>query len=166
MQTFVRAGAVVGLVTLGYVLGSSGVFAPASAAAQIQPADAYADTTKEKVKGVYEGIASAMATLEQEGFYGPAIKGVNAFAVSVGGVDALRDLENNQAVDPETFVGLYAGLAVDEVAEHLSFDEEGRLLYKNRAVRLYPISKIQQLIARRRQLAGIEEDPLAPKITP
>jgi hypothetical protein len=166
MQTIIRAGAAAGLLSLGYVLGVSGLFAPAPAAAQVTPADQFADTTKEKVKAVYEAVASTMATLEQEGFYRPAVQGVNAFAVSVGGVDALRDLENNQSVDPETFAGLYAGLAVDEVAEHLSFDDQGRLMYKNRIVRLYPISKIQQLIARRRQLAGIEEDPLSPKITP
>jgi hypothetical protein len=164
MQTFVRAGAVLTLVALGYVLGASGVLAPATA--QIQPAAQYADTVKEKVKTVYEQVASSMATLEQEGLYTPAIKGVNAFAVSVGGVNALNDLETTQSVDPETFVGLYAGLAVDEVTPHLSFDEDGRLLYKNRPVRLYPISTMQQLIARRRELAGIEQDPALPSVRP
>ncbi|HUG92334.1 MAG TPA: hypothetical protein VML55_15960 [Planctomycetaceae bacterium] len=164
MQTIIRAAAALGLMILGYVLGVSGLFAPSPAAAQIQPADQYADATREKVKAVYESVASAMATLEQEGLYRPAIQGVNAFAVSTGGVDVLHDLETSQSVDPETFVGLYAGLAVDDVAQHLSYDEDGRVLYKNRPVRLYPISRIHQLIARRRQLAGIEEDPLAPKV--
>ena len=166
MQTFVRAGTALGLLAVGYALGVSGVLAPAPAAAQIQPASQYADTVKEKVKTVYEQIASSMATLEQEGLYQPAIKGVNAFAVSVGGVEALRDLETTQSVDPETFVGLYAGLAVDEVAPHLSYDEDGRLLYKSRPVRLYPISKLQQLMSRRRELAQIEEDPTAPSLKP
>ena len=49
-----------------------------------------------------------------------AIIGVNYFAVSVGGIDAIRDLEEDRGVDPETLAGLRAGFAVPEVAEHLN----------------------------------------------
>lgn len=156
MRTICRTGAVLGLIAFGYVLGSLGVVGPSPASAQ-QSADPLTDQHKEKIKAAYDALSSAMVVLEQDQLYKPAIKGMNAFAVSTGGLDAVRDLETTQAVDPETFVGLYAGEATDEVAKELTFDDEGRLLYKNKVVRMYPISKLRQLFARRRQLAGVED---------
>ena len=78
-----------------------------------------------------------MQVLSDEKRYVPAIQGLNAFATSAGGVDAVADLESGQGVDPETFAGLYAGQALAEVAEHLGRDAEGHLTYKNKIVRIY-----------------------------
>jgi hypothetical protein len=94
-----------------------------------------------------------MQMLQDEKRYVPAILGLNAFATSVGGVDAIADLESGQGVDPETFAGLYAGQAVPEVAEHLAHDAQGRVTYKSRIVRLYNPTRLRQLFAARGDFA-------------
>lgn len=153
------------LLALGYALGTLNVFALPFAGAQdepVQPAEsALSEEAKTKVKAANEALLSAMTTLQAEQLYNPAIKGINAFAVTVGGIDAIADLESGRGVDPETFAGLYAGDAVDEVAQHLGRDEEGRLTYKNRVVRLYPISRLKRMLAERARLAGTAPDESA-----
>lgn len=93
-----------------------------------------------------------------------AIIGTNYFAVSVGGIDAIRDLEESRGVDPETLAGLYAGFAIPSVAKHLNLiktsdaqgklqvtinDAAGRLRYKGAAVRLYSPERLRELFDRR-----------------
>ena len=75
-------------------------------------------------------------------------------------MDAVADLDSGQGVDPVTFAGLYAGRAIQEVADHLSYDEEGRLLYKNKVVRMYSIERLKRLFAQQDLLAGKEERTL------
>ncbi|MEO1982765.1 MAG: hypothetical protein ABGZ24_19825, partial [Fuerstiella sp.] len=58
--------------------------------------------------------------LEAINFENSAMIGTNYFAVSVGGIDAIRDLEEGRGVDPETYAALYAGYARPEVAKHLN----------------------------------------------
>jgi hypothetical protein len=91
--------------------------------------------------------------LQEEKRYVPAIQGLNAFATTVGGVDAIADLESGQGVDPETFAGLYAGQALAEVAESLARDAEGHLTYKNKIVRVYSSTRMRQLFAMRAEFA-------------
>jgi hypothetical protein len=79
---------------------------------------------------------------------------MNTYAIMVGGVDALDDLESGRGVDPETFAALYAGDAIDEVAQHLSRDEDGRLTYKNRPLRIYPVSRLKKLHSQRLVITG------------
>ncbi|MCR9198416.1 MAG: hypothetical protein NXI04_07235 [Planctomycetaceae bacterium] len=93
-----------------------------------------------------------------------AFIGVNYFGVSVGGIDALKDLEEGRGVDPETFAALYAGFAVPSVARHLNMKKQllaggglklqiespdGRLRYKGAAIRLYSRQKLSSLFDRR-----------------
>ncbi|MCH7688590.1 MAG: hypothetical protein IH899_18235 [Planctomycetes bacterium] len=90
-----------------------------------------------------------MIALQQENVYNSATKGLNSFLVSTGGGDAVADLESGRGVDPETFAALYADLATDEVAQHLAKDEEGRLTYKGKLVRIYPIARLKELFTKR-----------------
>lgn len=96
-------------------------------------------------------------------FNQPAISTLNYFAVSVGGIDAIKDLEEGRGVDPETLGALYAGYATPEVARHLNLKFErggkiridavdGRLRYKGTVVRMYSASKLRELYALRKAL--------------
>jgi hypothetical protein len=125
-------------------------------------ADAIQGTVRDKLRDADRIMSEAMQMLQDEKRYVPAILGLNAFATSVGGVDAMADLESAQGVDPETFAGLYAGQAVPEVAEHLAHDAQGRVTYKNRVVRLYSPTRLKQLFAARGEFAPASAAP-APK---
>ena len=98
--------------------------------------------------------------LQAIGFENSAVIGINYFAVSVGGIDAIRDLEEGRGVDPETYAALNAGFAKPEVAKHLNLrksesttgtlhlkieDADGRLRYKGTAVRLYSPTRLREL---------------------
>lgn len=100
-------------------------------------------------------------------FQRSAIIGLNYFAVSTGGIDAVKDLEENRGVDPETLGGLLAGMATPEVSRHLNMTKtldpsgnlslkidaaDGRLRYKGSVIRMYPASKLKELFERRRLL--------------
>lgn len=78
--------------------------------------------------------------------------GLNFFAVSVGGVNAEQDLEEGRGVDPETFAALYADLASPKIAEHLDYDELGRLRYKKNVIRLYSRDRLRALFHERDRL--------------
>lgn len=154
MRTVVRGGVALGLVALGYVLGSGGLFW--TAAAQDQSPTGQTDELTLKIRAAHEALAAAQQMLEGQGAYVPAIKGLNSMAVTAGGLNAVEDLETGRGVDPETFAGLYAGRATDAVKAELSFDEQGRLLYKSKLVRLYPISRLRHLFDERDRLSGID----------
>jgi hypothetical protein len=155
MRTVVRCAVGLGLVGVGYVLGSVGVWPSRTAQAQLPQAGGAQEPaglskeTAEKVKAAIDAVKAATTVLQEDGRYTPAVNGVNAFAATVGGVNALEDLETNRAVDPETFAALYAGQAVDEIAEHLGRDREGRLTYKDKVVRMYSLARIRELLAQR-----------------
>lgn len=157
MRSVSRYLAAFGLLAVGYVLGDSGFLTPRDATAQ-QPAAGIKKETVDKIKLMHEAITGVLGSLQTEGRYQPAIKVANSYAATCGGVNALQDLETGPAVDPETFAGLYAGLAVDTVAEHLDRDEQGRLTYKNKVIRLYSVDRLQRLQRERDKLAGIEEE--------
>jgi hypothetical protein len=140
------------LIGLGYLLGNLNVLRIPIAFAQDETGPSE-DATK-KIQAAYDALRGAMDTLKQEGFYQSATKGLNSYAVLAGGVDALKDLEEGKGVDPETFAALYAGDAVESVAEHLSRDEDGRLTYKNKVVRIYPISRLKKMYERRAIMTG------------
>lgn len=78
--------------------------------------------------------------------------GVNYFATSVGGINAERDLEEGRGVDPETFAALYAEMATPRIAQHLDYDEQGRLRYKKNVIRIYSRDRLKQVFQRRDQL--------------
>ena len=136
------------LLFIGYVLGALQVGAPSPLRAD-PGTDAIQGTVRDKLRDADRMMSEAMQVLQDDKRYVPAIVGLNAFATSVGGVDAMADLESGQGVDPETFAGLYAGQATPEVAEHLAHDAQGRVTYKSRTVRLYNPTRLKQLFAAR-----------------
>jgi hypothetical protein len=163
MRNVMQAGAALSLVAIGYILGVTGFANPGVLRAQEAEAEpAPGDTpamgpskeAQDQIRAAFEALSAAMQSLEQEKLYVPATRGVNSFAVIAGGINAIEDLEMNRGVDPETFAGLYAGMAVDGVAEHLARDDEGRVTYKNKVVRMYSISRLKQLFAKRAQMSG------------
>jgi hypothetical protein len=156
MRTLARIGGAAALVALGFVLGSSGFLRPATAqdppAAQ-QPTQRLPEEVTTKLKETYSALLAAMQELQRQNMYQPAVEGVNSFAISVGGLNVLEDLETTRSVDPETFAALYADRAVEQVAQHLARDDAGRLTYKGKVVRMYPIARIKQLFAKRDAIA-------------
>jgi hypothetical protein len=149
------------LLFVGYVLGALQFAAPSPLRAD-QSTDAIQGTVRDKLRDADRMMSEAMQVLQDDKRYVPAIVGLNAFATSVGGVDAMADLESGQGVDPETFAGLYAGQATPEVAEHLAHDAQGRVTYKSRTVRLYNPTRLKQLFAARVEFTPAGAGP-APK---
>jgi hypothetical protein len=135
-----------GLVLFGYVLGSLQFDTPSMLKAQSEPLP---NAIRERLRETDRVLSETMQVLADEKRYVPAIQGLNAFATSAGGVDAVADLESGQGVDPETFAGLYAGQALAEVAEHIGRDAEGHLTYKNKVVRIYSAMRLRELFTAR-----------------
>lgn len=111
----------------------------------------------------YRSAADVEGFLTAIKFNRPAASTTNYFAVSVGGVDAIRDLEEGRGVDPGTLGALYAGYALPEVARHLNLKFErggkiridapdGRLRYKGTVVRMYSPMRLRELYALRKSL--------------
>lgn len=160
MSHMVRVVCCLGLFATGYWCGQTEVISTSELQAQ-QQADAArqgaSQDTLRKIRVAHDAIADAQSSLENEQLYVPAIAGPNSFAVMVGGVNAVQDLERGLGVDPETFVGLYSGFATEEVAPKLDYDDEGRLTYDGRLVRLYPKSRLRQLRAMQEKIAAGDE---------
>lgn len=153
MSWTLRMGVVCGLVALGYLWGR--VDATVGLVAQAQESSALpSEETLKKIQTANDALKIAVDALKNESRYTLATRTLNSFAVMTGGVNAIDDLESGRGVDPETFAGLYSGDAADEVAQHLSKDEDGRLTYKNRVIRIYPVSRLQKLHAQRLILTG------------
>ncbi|MCH8829903.1 MAG: hypothetical protein IID45_10030 [Planctomycetes bacterium] len=146
-----RSLAAMGLLTVGYVLGTTHAWRPQQALAQPAAADA---STEDKVKAAQQALKVAQEALVADKKYSLVITGTNAFATTVGGVDALADLQAGRGVDPETYAGLYAGQATPEISKDLKKDDKNRLMYKNRVVRMYSIARLKILYARRGELDG------------
>lgn len=150
------------LVLVGYILGSVELFSPARLLAQgasDKKTIDLGDDAQTKIRQAAEALRIAAEALTNEQKYEPAIKGINTFSILSGGRNAVDDLENGAIVDPETFSALYADLATDEVAVHLGRDAEGRLTYKGKVIRIYPVQFLQQLYAQRADLTGEELSP-------
>lgn len=162
MRTGVTFVAALALVTFGYVLGASQVLSPTVVLAQAdakKPAETTggpSQETQDKLKSAADALKTAMEALQNETLYNPATQGMNAFAVLSGGLNVKDDLERGRGVDPETFAALYAGLATDDIAAEIGRDAEGRVTYKGKVVRMYPVSRIKSLYAARASLTGEE----------
>lgn len=148
------------LITVGYVLGASQSFQSTRLHAQ-QASGTPTEEAEDKIKRGVRQLVEAQSALEQENFMRPATKGLNAFAVSCGGVNALDDLEAGNGVDPETFAGLYAGMAKPDIAAQLGRDDQGRITYKNKIVRMYPVSRLKKMFATRLKYLGENQDDSA-----
>lgn len=162
MKSFARFASSAALVTAGTLLGVALTSPFGSLTAQEAASEGSAAATvdisqanAEKVKQASDALATAQAALEQDGAYRRAIRGLNAYAVLSGGVDALADLESGHGVDPITFAGLHAGLAEDEVTPHLAFDANGRLTYKGKLVRMYPPERMRGMLKRQEGVLAV-----------
>lgn len=144
--------AMAAVLAFGYVLGSTNVLRLPSLFGQDE--QTISEDAQKKVQAAYDALRSAMDTLKQEGTYKPVTKGLNSYAVLAGGLDMETDLEEGRGVDPETFAALYAGDATETVAENLARDDEGRLTYKNKVIRIYPISRLKRIYEQRQIITG------------
>jgi hypothetical protein len=155
MRWLVRSICASVLLLAGYVLGSLHVELLNHVQADDPPADALPTPVRDRLREADRNLNEAMQLLQDEKRYVPAIQGLNAFATSVGGVDAVADLESGLGVDPETFAGLYAGQALAEVAQQLGRDAEGHMTYKNKIVRMYNPSRLKRLFTMRADLVPV-----------
>lgn len=147
------------LFAVGYLAGQQQLLSQQQAAAQEEEEESIRSQlsveANDKLQDVYTSINGATAVLQGESRHRSAIVGFNSFGVTVGGLDAIRDLEEGRGVDPETFAGLYAGLAIEEVSPHIAFNEDGQLTYKDKIVRMYPTSRLKRLYGERLKMAGL-----------
>ena len=118
--------------------------------------EALPEEAANEIRAVNRALQSAAEEMERSQAYVPATDGVNALLLLSGGGNALEDLEKGTGVDPETFAALYAEMAVPEVKQNLSVDDEGRLLYKGRIVRMYSKSRLKEMFENRLKYAPIE----------
>ena len=155
MRQFCRSLTAFSLLGVGYFLGSSQVLTDNRVNAQGKAAEAA--VSQEEVKAITDVVTAAQAAkavLSGAGHYNLATKSLNVSAMLAGGVDAIADHEAGRGVDPETFAGLYANDATDEVAPDLAKDEQGRLTYKGKVVRMYSVSKLKQVYQERLRYSG------------
>lgn len=142
----------------GYAAGTSGTSLNRTATAfddaQPAPAIELAEETQSKIHEAKLSLQDAMGALESEGRYSSITDGLNAFLILSGGGNAMEDLESGHGVDPETFAALYAGLAIPEVEDHLARDDQGRLTYKGKVIRMYSQSRLEQSYAVRSRLTN------------
>ena len=158
MRMLARCGFGVGILAVGYVLGACGAFDMTGLRAQAPADSGPSDETIDKIREANNAINAAMLALKNDGRYQSVIQEPNAFAVMSGGLNAMADLESGRGVDPVTFAGLYAGRAIGDIEADLTKDEEGRLLYKNKLVRMYSIGRLKQMHTVRAQILGEEEE--------
>lgn len=119
-----------------------------------QEANNPAEETQKKIQAANDALKIAMEALKAESLYNPASRSMNVYGILTGGLDAVDDLEAGRGVDPETFAALYSDQASDEVLPHLAKDEQGRLTYKNKVVRLYPVTRLKRDYNKRLLMTG------------
>ena len=169
MRLFVAAS----LVTFGYFLGSTPVFRAAQAQSEEEMPS---EDAIRKIGEAHSLLKAAAQQLITESRYTSVTKAVNPYSVFVGGINVKDDLESGHGVDPETFAALNVaaydlkhntlkeekdrrdrkadkenedGLADWIDTNLLGYDNNGRLTYRNKVVRLYSISRMRKLNAQR-----------------
>ena len=155
MRSVTRGLIVVGLFVVGYACGAAGLFSPLPVKAQTDSGPSI--EAIEKIKAAHDSLTGAMATLQGNQRYTSVMNGVNTFAVTVGGLDAAKDLEDGRGVDPETFAALYAGLASDEYRDKIGRDESGQVTYNGKVVRMYSVARLKALFSERDKIVGLGE---------
>jgi hypothetical protein len=153
MSNTTRVLSALGLIACGFVLGRMDMSSFNRLDAQEQAAGPSEETTK-KIQLANDALKASVESLKNESLYIPATKSINVFGVLTGGLNAVDDLESGLGVDPETFAALYADDATEDVKQHLGKDEDGRLTYKNKVVRIYPISRLKKAYAQRMVVTG------------
>ena len=150
MRRWQSALAYTGVLTLGYIAGVSGLGTTPATAQEA----AAATKPNIKVGAALSALSEAADGLKADGNYETITQGVNSFLVLSGGGNAKADLESGQGVDPETYGALYAGLVIPELAEQITKDDSGRLVFNGQIIHMYSKSKLQRVFANRLKLAG------------
>lgn len=181
MRNSMRFVLACGLVAFGYVLGSihSDRLALANPEEELPSEDSI-----RKIADANNALKSAAQQLTIESRYSSVTKAINPYAVLVGGLNVKEDLEDGHGVDPETFAALNVAAydlkknplkgeksdAADDNAladwvdpQLLAFDANGRLMYKNKVVKVYSISRLRKLNALRTLVLGGVKDRKAAK---
>lgn len=162
MSTLKRCGWMLGILAAGFVLGRVDWSGLRIARAQ-EPAAGPSEEAMKKIQTAHDALKIAAEALKNESLYVPATKSLNVFGLLSGGLNAVDDLEAGRGVDPETFAALYADEGTDDVKQHLGRDEDGRLTYKNKVVRIYPISRLKRAYGQRLIMSGeVKAPPKAP----
>ncbi len=154
MMTTGRWLSAIGLVGLGFLLGRMDFHTVSVIRAQDADATGPSDETTKKIQLANDALKAAAESLKNESLYIAATKPINVLGILSGGINAVDDLESGRGVDPETFAALYADEATDDVKLHLGKDEDGRLTYKNKVLRIYPISRLKKMNAQRKVVTG------------
>lgn len=157
MRPFCKMLSVLGLVALGYALGASGTLAPRTLEAQGAAEAGPSEDARKKLADAFNALKAAAEPLEQENLYASATTGMNVFAVAAGGLNCINDLEEGRGVDPETYAALFAGEGKPEIKEHIDFDDQNRMTYKGKVVRLYPKYRMKKIYQDRLKFAGIKK---------
>ena len=144
------AGAIV--FAAGYAAGSCFTTAPPHLAAQQDASTQFTNEMLSSYRKSHKSVQDLSSVFKAAGRLTSVSGGINYFAASVGGTDAERDLNDGQGVDPETFAALYAELVAPSVAQHLDYDEQGRLRYKKNVIRMYSRERLRELFQQREQL--------------
>lgn len=157
MRAIWKTVSVLSIFGLGFLAGTMQWSAQSTAVAQFED-DGASEEVAKSITAAYSALQTVRSNLNQEGRYTPATKILNATALMAGGIDAMADLESGKGVDPETFGGLYAGQATDEVSIDLDTDENGRLTYKGKVIRMYSIERLKNFYKERLKFAGEDEE--------
>lgn len=136
----------------GYLVGNSHFASQRTLTASIQDDERLGDEILVTYKAAQLRFNELADQLEAESRYRSVSSDPNFFAVSVGGIDALRDLEEGRGVDPETFASLYAERSIPEIAEHIEIGSDGRLRYKGDIVRMYSRERLKSVFRKRDEI--------------
>ncbi len=136
----------------GYLVGSSHSTNQTTVTAATQEEQRLSDQTLVTYRAAQLRFTELGDVLAAENRYRSVSNDHNYFAVSVGGIDAFRDLEEGRGVDPETFAALYAERSVPEIAQHVEFGDDGRLRYKGNIVRVYSRERLKSMFNRRDEI--------------
>ncbi len=150
------AGAV--LFAAGYAVGTFSGQLSLPLQAQQEDVAQYSQDVLQAYQKAHKSVREVTNLFVASGQSTSASGGLNFFGASVGGINAEQDLEEGRGVDPETFAGLYADMATPKIAEHLDYDELGRLRYKKNVIRIYSRDRLKQLFQKRDQLEIQSDD--------
>ncbi len=138
----------------GYLCGTwnAGMPQNLSAVQQQKPVEEISSDTLTAYQKFRKGSNDLSDSLAGESLQVSAVEGLNFFALSVGGIDAVRDLEEGRGVDPETLAAIYADRASPEISQHVDTDPQGRRRYKGTVIRMYSKERLKEVFQRRDQM--------------
>lgn len=140
------------MFSIGYVVGTADLTDLRTVKAEVQQSKRLSEQALVTYRSAQLRFNELGDFLESENRYRSITNDQNYFAVSVGGIDAFRDLEEGRGVDPETFAALYAERSVPEISEHIEIGDDGRLRYKGRIVRMYSRERLKSVFRARDEI--------------